>query len=445
VGQVLGNIAAVSSQLSSFENEFILLDEPGEESRRNIEKYSLDVRSRADLAERIECADIVQIDWWNHPTLACFLGTFRMPPCRLVVYSHISGFHYPNFITPSIVDYADRFIVSTEYAFREHPLLCRLRSEGQGTKLGFVHSCSGLGRVADVRKQPHQGFHVGYIGTLDFSKLHADFVGMSIDVAVKDVQFSVYGQGNDSGLIEKQIHVAGAADRFHLGGYVEDIGSVFAAMDVLGYPLNPLHYGTGEQVLIESMGAGVPAVVMDNGPEKEIVLDGYNGLVASSPQDYSRCLEKLAGNPALVEQMGHNAKDYAQRTFSIQTILDRFGCLYDELLAHSKRPRDLLGFSFQGAQEGLNYFLNSLGDYAEPYIQSAFSADAPIREAADRRIAMENAGYSTDAKGSIFQYRKYFPGDAVLTFWCGLVMKEKGESEQAMEYFLRAAALGFER
>lgn len=445
VGQVLGNIAAASPQRSSFENEFILLDELGDESRRNIKTYSLEVRSRSDLAERVERADIVQIDWWNHPTMASFLGSVSLPPCRLVVYSHISGFHYPNLVTRAIIDYADRFVASTEYTFREHPLLCRMKSEGKGGKLGFVHSCSGLGRVANVRKQPHQGFRVGYVGTLDFSKLHPDFVSMSVNAAIQGARFSVYGQGESRGLIEEQIRRAGAIDRFYLGGYVEDIGPVFASMDVLGYPLNPLHYGTGEQVLIESMGAGVPAVVMDNGPEKEIVRDGYNGMVASTPQDYSRCLEQLAANPALVERLGHNAREHAQSVFSIQTILDQFNGLYEELESQPKRPRALLGNPFPGVQKGLACFLNSLGEHAEPYIQSALSIDTQSREAADRQIALENVRYTTDAKGSIFQYRKYFPEDAVLTYWCGLTMQEKGEGEQAMKYFLNAAALGFKR
>jgi len=442
VGQVLGNIAA-ASRGSSFEREFILLDVPGDESCRNIETYSLDIRSLSDITERVKRADIVQIEWWNHPRLARLLGSFPLPPCRLAVYSHISGFYYPNLITGAIVDYADRFVVSTGYALKANPLLRRLIADGAGGKLDAIHSCSGLGRVANVRRTAHSGFRVGYLGTLNFAKLHPDFISMSVAAQIPDVRFTVYGQGADRSVIEEQIQLNGATERFELVGYVIDIAPVFGSMDVLGYPLNKRHYGTGEQVLIESMGAGVPAVVMNNGPELEIVQDGYNGMVASSPQAYSRCLEQLAANPELLERMGRNAKEHAMRHFSIRSTLDRFGSLYDTMMAHPKKSRALLGNPFPGASEGLTCFLNSLGEHAEPYIQSAFSEDDQTRLAADRYIAQENIEYVADSKGTLFQYQKFFPGDAVLTYWCGLIMQGRGEHGKALRYFSEAEALGF--
>ncbi len=445
VGQVLGNIAAVSRDRSIFDNEFILLDEVGEESRRNIETYGLNVFPQSQLAERVERADIVQIDWWNHPTLARFLGSISISPSRVLVYSHISGFYYPNIVTRAIVDYSDLFVTSTAYAYRNLPILSQLRQEGGGGKLATVHSCSGLGRVSDVLKKPHQGFRVGYIGTLDFSKIHPDFVAMSADVTSEGVCFPVYGQGGDKLTIQAQVLGLGAEDRFHFAGYVNDIVPVFSSIDVLGYPLNSCHYGTGEQVLIESMGAGVPAVVMNNGPEMEIVRDGYNGLVASSSREYTQCLERLAVDPALVLRLGSNAKEFAQNVFSIQKILDQFASLYSNLMAQPKLPRRVLGRAFPGAQEGVSCFLNSLGDCAELYMRSAFYCDAQDGDSIERQIAQENVKFATDAKGSIFQYRKYFPEDATLTYWCGLVMREKGELEKAEEYFKNAEALGFVR
>lgn len=441
MGQVLGSLARASA--GAFRHEFILLDEPGAESLRNIERSGLEVQPAASLAARAAAADIVQVEWWNHPLLGRLLGRTALPPCRLLVYAHISGFHHPNVITRSIVDFADRFVASTEYTLRELPLLRELSAQS-GRKLSAVHSCAGLSRVEGVRKEPHEGFVAGYIGALDFGKLHPDFVKMTAAGRIPGARFPVYGRGEDAETLESQISAAGAGDRIQLRGYAADVAPAFASFDVLGYPLNPLHYGTGEQVLIEAMGAGVPAVVLGNGPEKEIIRDGYNGLVASSPEDYPRCLERLAADRALLEKLGRGAREHARANFTIEAVLRRFEALYEDLLREPRRERGLAGRRFPGASEGLEAFLNSLGGNAGAYVDSAFSADQPRVLAADRAIARENVRYTGGAKGTVFQYRKYFPDDAVLAFWSGLILLEKGERAPAAKAFAEARALGFD-
>lgn len=421
MGQVLGSIAHASvAGQSDWRHEFILLDKPGEESRRNIERFGLEVHPPASLAARSAATDVLQLEWWNHPLLGRHLGETPLPPCRLLVYSHISGFHHPNIIPRSVVDFADRFVTSTAYTLRELPML----KDVDARKLASVHSCAGLARVAGVKKEAHEGFVVGYVGALDFGKLHPGFVAMSAAARIAGARFCVYGAGEDAEAVRGQIERAGVTDRIRLLGYVPDVAPAFAGMDVLGYPLNPRHYGTGEQVLIESMGAGVPAVVLDNGPERELVSDGVNGLVARTPEEYSRALERLAADPALLKRLARGAKERAQADFSIESILKRFDALYEDMLLAPKRERPLAGRRFP-ASPGLAAFLNSLGDDAGHYLDSAFSNDADRVLAADRRIARENINYTGNAKGTVFQYRKYFPDDPVLARWCDLILREK--------------------
>ena len=40
---------------------------------------------------------------------------------------------------------------------------------------------------------------------------------------------------------------------FVFTGLVENVVPIYEQLDVLGYPLNPNHYGTGEQVIREAM------------------------------------------------------------------------------------------------------------------------------------------------------------------------------------------------
>jgi len=244
-------------------------------------------------------------------------------------------------------------------------------------------------------------------------------------------------------VICEQIKLTECAERFHLKGYVQDIAAVFSTMDILGYPLNAYHYGTGEQVLIESLGAGVPAVVMNNGCEKEIIRHGYSGMIVNTPEEYARCIEYLAMHPELIYKMGQNAREYARQKFSIHSIIMEFKNIYESMMKEPRRGHEPLTQKFANITGNTVYFLASLGEQACHYIESATSKELLRLLEADRKIAQENVSYTSSAKGTIFQYRRYFASEPLFTFWCGLIMSEKGEPENALMYFLEAKKLGF--
>jgi glycosyltransferase involved in cell wall biosynthesis len=441
VGQVLGNISKESNSL--FENEFILLDRLGDESIKNIRKYSLPIYPIGEAQKKINQADILQIDWWNHPILVKFLSTYQIPACRLLIYSHISGLYYPNLITKEIISFSDRFVVSTDYSLKQHRLLQKIAKKPQKTIVSSIHSCSGLSRVINVKKKKHNSFNIGYIGTLDFSKLHPDFIKMSASVNIKNAKYIICGTGNDFTKITQQINQLGNPQRYDLRGYVEDIAPVFSILDILGYPLNEHHYGTGEQVLIESQGAGVPAVVMNNGPERSIIKHGYNGLVAKSTGEYSAFIEYLASHPAEVRTMGQNARTLAIKKYAIQVTLGQFDNLYNEMMAVPKRKRFPIKPVFINKCGGFTYFIQAIGDYKKPYIESVTSRNLSNLFIADKRLSIENVPYTSASKGTLFHYQRYFPDDMFLLFWCGLVMLEINDHQMALTYLNKARKNGF--
>ena len=61
---------------------------------------------------------------------------------------------------------------------------------------------------------------------------------------------------------------------FRFTGFVENVVKLYEQMDVFGYPLNPNHFGTGEQALREAMFVGLPIVAFENPCEKEIIENG---------------------------------------------------------------------------------------------------------------------------------------------------------------------------
>lgn len=69
--------------------------------------------------------------------------------------------------------------------------------------------------------------------------------------------------------------------------------------------------------LIEAALASVPALAIDAGGTREVVIDGVTGILCStSPQHLIKSLEKLVNDSDLRRQMGSNARRFALEKFS---------------------------------------------------------------------------------------------------------------------------------
>ena len=71
--------------------------------------------------------------------------------------------------------------------------------------------------------------------------------------------------------------------------------------DIFFYPLQPDHYGTAENALVEAMSLGLMPVVLDNPAEMAIVRDGETGFVARSIERCTALLQTLLASPGLRE------------------------------------------------------------------------------------------------------------------------------------------------
>lgn len=86
------------------------------------------------LAEEVDRADIVQVEWWHHPTVAGWLCSGVLPSMRLLVWCHVSGL-YPPVIPPEFVLSVHRFLFTSPCSW-EHPTLAALRPRLNGASGG---------------------------------------------------------------------------------------------------------------------------------------------------------------------------------------------------------------------------------------------------------------------------------------------------------------------
>lgn len=386
----------------------------------------------AELDRRIAEADVLQVHWWNNPRVYELLRG-ELPPARLAVFFHVAGDAAPALVTRELVDHADFCIAGCRYTY-DHSAIAELSPPERETKAAVVRATADLSRLADVEPRDHAGFNVGYLGTVDFKKMHPDFVAMSGRVRVPEVRFLVCGNGGDFETLHRQAEALGIRDRFDLRGYQHDIRQVFEIFDVYGYPLgvNP----GAELNLQEAMYAGIPPVVFARGGIRDLVQDGVTGLVARDAQDYAEAIELLYRDPAERRRLAANARAFARRHLGGERSARDQARVYERMMEKPKRRRR---WPTAGLTSGSALFVDSQdAAYGERFADSLTAEDDDALLAAEERIASS----SPAERWGIEKYGSYYRDDAHLCLWLGLASYGAGEYAKAREELERAHRLG---
>jgi glycosyltransferase involved in cell wall biosynthesis len=126
----------------------------------------------------------------------------------------------------------------------------------------------------------------------------------------------------------------GVADRMKFVGWIDDLASLYAAMDVCC--LSSINEGT-PVALLEAMAAGKPVVATGVGGVVDVIEDGRTGLLvpAKDVEAFAGALMRLAADPVLRQQLGETARPAVGDTFSVERLSDNVDRMYQELLRDS--------------------------------------------------------------------------------------------------------------
>jgi glycosyltransferase involved in cell wall biosynthesis len=366
----------------------------------------LDAPDRATLERELGAADLVQVEWWNNPEIYELLRS-ELPPMRLCLFLHVAGDVPPNVVTPELVDFADFVLAGCRHAAAT-PALARLSPAERAARVAVVPAATDFARLDGFAPRPHAGFNVGYVGTVDFKKMHPDFVALCARVRVPEARFVVGGRGEAVPVLARQAEALGLGDRFELRGYVEDVRSVFEILDVFGYPLgaNP----GSELTLQDALYAGVPPVVFPLGGIRDAVVDGVNGVVVETPEGYAAAIERLHRHPEERARLGAAARAFATAHFGGANSAAKLLPIYRRLMERPKRRRR---WPARPASPAVR-FVESLGAAAgEPFWASLAGADRERARAAEAEIARAHPLL----RWGIGEYRSRYPDDPHLARW----------------------------
>ncbi len=396
-----------------------------------------------ELDALLAAADIVQLHWWNTPETERFLRR-SFPPMRFVIWYHVAGDGPPHIITDGHVRMADCNIPCNPFTRYELPVFKNADERFADQRVRMVYDAADFERLSGGRLRDHDGFRVGYIGTVDFFKMHPEYVQMSAAVDVPDVRFVVCGGGKQE-ILRAQARALGVENKFEFRGYVNDIRSVIEELDVYGYPLCEHTYAAAELNLQEVMYLGVPPVVFPYGGVKQLVQHEKTGLVVNSPAEFTAAIEYLHAEPEMRRRLGENAERYAREVFGAENAARDLNKVYEMLMRRDKRERmhgrdpsrslleqpvDYYDVDINAAAPTWEVFCESLGEHAADFLASVESFDDAELFKSDAQIAASSAlMFDTGIKA----YRLHDGEDAVLRFWTGLVLLARGDAAAATE------------
>ena len=388
------------------------------------------------LFEKIECADIVQLHFWNRPDIYEFLH-MEKPKMRLLLWFKILGDKPPQVITKDLLEYTD-FALATSPSTLQLPVFKNIAQD----RVHVVYGMSDWDRLENIQIKPHKNFNVGYIGTVNFGKMHPHFVPMSNAIEIPGVKFHVVGNGLQKEL-KAQAQEIDALEKFEFHGYVENIKPILESLDVFGYPLCEDTYATSEKSLQEAMYAGVPPVVFPYGGVKNLVQNHQTGLIVNSPLEYKNAIEFLYNNVDERKRLGENAREYAQKTFNNERWVKRLHSVYEGMMTFPKLKRAWkIDFENVDNTTAAQFFLQSLSGLA-PQFQKSYSGGDLTEQLASASEIAKSSALLAGGEGGIMQYRNQYPDDPHLRFWSGLILKQQRKYSIAYSEFTAATELGY--
>jgi hypothetical protein len=320
---------------------------------------------------------------------------------RLLLWCHVSGINTP--IIPSRLMEAAHACLFTSHCSYDAAEVARLLPSYR-SRMGVIHSAGGFSGLSVPDRRHETTLAAGYLGSLNFAKLHPRYVEFLSAVTISGFSVRMIGDIVNREALEQQCQKAGRLDILEFRGYTDDIAAELAAINVLPYLLNPLHYGTSENALLEAMAMGVVPIVLDNPAERCLVKDRETGLIVTTPKEFSDAVSWLENHPQERRQISRQASAAVRDRFAVGKTVDAFYRQYS-----SVRMADKTTISFDSifGRTPAEWFLTN---QKHP---EYFTADRQLGTNDEHTLP----GLLEKTKGSVFHYCRHFPEDSRLAKW----------------------------
>jgi len=408
IGKALSGLAAQAHQSGAdVRHTFVCFEQPEKMQFIDLIRQSDNAvivnPSTEQLYNLIENTDILQLEWWNHPATLRALCSLPRCSARLIVWSHLSGLLNP-IIPIELMRKAQRALLTSSCSLAAKEVASL--TEELGDRLGVVSSSGGYAGLPLPSSNPiDETLKVGYFGSLNFAKLHPAYIDYLSAVTLPHFKVRVIGDLTNQEELNQQCIKSGRPDMLEFRGYVTNIASELTKINVLAYLLNPEHYGTTENALLEAMATGIVPVVLDNPAERRIIENGETGFIVHSPKEFSDVIAWLSNHPKERQRIGTNAAKSVRTQFTVERMEASLNAHYQAVVRLKKI--DVMFKEIFG-NDPADWFLSCQGN------RTVFMEDGQINLDKGQAIPF---GLIEKNKGTVFHFHRIFPENYKLAMW----------------------------
>ena len=225
----------------------------------------------------------------------------------------------------------DRVMEEAAMVVVGNPYLADRASQAGAKRVEIVPTVVDLARYSvDTRTSDGQ-FRVGWIGspsTTRFLQAIDPVIANLERTAGSPVHWVLIGAANATWQTNNLENRAWSEAR-----EVQDLLDI--DVGVMPLPDEPFERGKCGYKLIQYMACGKPVVASPVGVNREIVMHGENGFLASTPSEWREALEMLRQDPNLRLRMGQAGRRIVEQRYSLQVVAPR---LHELLRATAKSP-----------------------------------------------------------------------------------------------------------
>jgi glycosyltransferase involved in cell wall biosynthesis len=179
---------------------------------------------------------------------------------------------------------------------------------------------------------------VGMIGHLAPIKGQEEFIRAAAIVCGtrKDVDFIIAGEdksrdGENRAKIEKLISDLDLSDRVQLTGWMDEVASVLATLDLFVSPARSEPFGLS---IIEAMAAGVPVIATASEGAREIIDADYSGRLVpvGDVEALAKAIADVLEDANERRRLARNAREVVNSKFTLDRMIDRTELLFREVI-----------------------------------------------------------------------------------------------------------------
>ncbi len=177
---------------------------------------------------------------------------------------------------------------------------------------------------------------VGYVGRLARQKRVNDLIWATelLDQMDPNVFFLIVGDGPQRDNLRGFARQIGLADSVRFAQHRDDVSRLLPLFDVFWLASD---FEGQSNSLMEAMAAGIPVVVSDIPPNRELVCDGKTGFLVPVGDGvvFAKHTARLLADRQVAEQMGQAGRERMRSKFSVEKMVGAHADLYRAVVEES--------------------------------------------------------------------------------------------------------------